>query len=304
MNTSQQYPATNIIAPVSSTDRTLNVKDVVSLGGIDNLSATQNIIKIFNQIETKVAKATATIDSTTKKVTQITIDDGGSGYTSAPKVAIESPNKMLLYYLDEEGKPKLADNTATATATITDGVVTAINITSPGDGYTFTPKVIIEQEPTFSEEFDKISYFGDRGMIIGINTAENGSNSGVSTSSPALTFDIFPTQTLPFSPQRENSRTGIITGQYIVIQGTSFGDGIVSIGTHTSKIVSVGNSFADNVYQVGHYEDIGVGSTIRRITCNINTALSGIDTTSTGHFIGNYSWGTITMAGNLSLIHI
>ena len=43
---------------------------------------------------------------------------------------------------------------------------------------------------------------------------------------------------------------------------------------------------------------IGTGSTVRRIICNINTALSGIDITSPGNFIGNYSWGTITVAGS------
>ena len=109
-----------------------------------------------------------------------------------------------------------------------------------------------------------------------------------------MIFDIFPTQTLPGAP---TNKTGIVTGQYIVIQGTSFGDGIVSIGTHTSKIVSVGNSFADNVYQVGHYVDVGTGSTIRRITCNVSS-LSGINTNTTNFSIGSYSWGTITVPGS------
>ena len=188
--------------------------------------------------------------------------------------------------------------TATATATIDgNGVVNAINITSSGDGYTFTPQVIFEKEPTIQEKFTGVSYNGDRGLIIGVTSITSGSNSGVSTASPALTFDIFPTQTLPGAA---TNKTGIVTGQYIVIEGTSFGDGIVSIGTHTSKTVSVGTSSADNVYQVGHYVDVGTGSTIRRITCNVSS-LSGINTNTgvtTNRFIGNYSWGTITVSGS------
>lgn len=222
---------------------------------------------------------------TTEKVSQINLVSGGSGYTSAPKIAIQPPSNVG------------SGVTATATATIDgNGVVNAINITSSGDGYTFTPQVIFEEEPIIEEKFNGVSYSGDRGLIIGVTSITSGSNSGVSTDSPALTFDIFPTQTLLGAP---NNKTGIVTGQYIVIQGTSFGDGVVSIGTHTSKIVSVGNSFADNVYQVGHYVDVGTGSTIRRITCNISS-LSGINTNTgvtTNRFIGSYSWGTITVPG-------
>ena len=284
LNTSQQYPSTVNIAPISATDTVFNVEDVIPFN-IDNLSATANGIKIVKQKESQVAKATATVNLTTEKVSQINLVSGGSGYTSAPKIAIQPPSNVG------------SGVTATATATIDgNGVVNAINITSSGDGYTFTPQVIFEEEPIIEEKFNGVSYSGDRGLIIGVTSITSGSNSGVSTDSPALTFDIFPTQTLLGAP---NNKTGIVTGQYIVIQGTSFGDGVVSIGTHTSKIVSVGNSFADNVYQVGHYVDVGTGSTIRRITCNISS-LSGINTNTgvtTNRFIGSYSWGTITVPG-------
>ena len=152
----------------------------------------------------------------------------------------------------------------------------------------------MKKNPQFKKNLG-VSYNGDRGIIIGIGITDKGSNSGITTEdSPALIFDIFPTQTLPGAP---TNKTGIVTGQYIVIQGTSFGDGIVSIGTHTSKIVSVGTSSADNVYQVGHYVDVGTGSTIRRITCNVSS-LSGINTNTTNFSIGSYSWGTITVPGS------
>ena len=303
LNTGQLYPATNIIAPVGANDTAFSVQDVISFGGIDDLPGTNSSIKIISQDGSKVAEATATINATNKEVTQITVTNAGFGYTTAPKVSIEPPTELFSYQVSGVGTEKYFDKTsnrATATATIdSDGTVTGITITSPGVGYTFTPLVSIELPKSIEESFSNIAYNGDRGTIIGIGTTDKGSNSGITTEdSPALIFDLHTTQQLPGAP---STRSGIVTGQYIVIKGTTFGDGIVSIGTHTSKIVSVGNSFADNVYQVGHYVDVGAGSTIRRITCNINTALSGINTNAgigtTVGVIGNYSWGTISIPG-------
>ena len=302
LNTGQLYPATNIIAPVSANDTSFSVQDIISFGGIDDLPGTNSSIKIISQNESKVAEATSTINTDTKEVSSITVTNTGFGYTTAPKISIQPPTELFSYStgIGVTGRKQFlkTSNTATATATInSEGTVTGITVTNPGVGYTFVPEVSIESPKAVEEAFSNIGYNGDKGVIIGINTAENGSNSGVSTDSPALTFDLYTTQQLPGAA---STKSGIVTGQYIVIKGTSFGDGIVSIGTHTSKVVSVGNSFADNVYQVGHYVDVGAGSTIRRITCNISTPLSGINTNTgitTNKFIGDYSWGTITLPG-------
>ena len=58
--------------------------------------------------------------ATSGTIDNIVITTGGTGYTSAPTVAISG---------DGTG--------ATATATVTAGAVTAINITNPGSGYTY-----------------------------------------------------------------------------------------------------------------------------------------------------------------------
>lgn len=58
-------------------------------------------------------------------VAKITVDAGGSGYTSAPAVVIEGGN----------------GSGASATAVLTGGAVSAINMTSNGSGYTFPPTV-------------------------------------------------------------------------------------------------------------------------------------------------------------------
>jgi hypothetical protein len=60
------------------------------------------------------------------EVRSITITAGGTGYTTAPTITITG---------DGAG--------ATASAQVTDGVLTQINITNGGDGYTFAPTVTI-----------------------------------------------------------------------------------------------------------------------------------------------------------------
>lgn len=55
------------------------------------------------------------------QIVAVVVTDGGSGYVSAPAVTISAP---------------ASGTQATATATITGGVVTAVTITNPGAGYT------------------------------------------------------------------------------------------------------------------------------------------------------------------------
>ena len=62
------------------------------------------------------------------RIASITVDSGGSGYSATPVVTIED------VYFTGSG--------ATATATVTGGVITGITVTSPGTGYS-APIVII-----------------------------------------------------------------------------------------------------------------------------------------------------------------
>ena len=62
------------------------------------------------------------------RIASITVDSGGSGYSATPVVTIED------VYFTGSG--------ATATATVTGGVITGITVTSPGTGYS-APVVII-----------------------------------------------------------------------------------------------------------------------------------------------------------------
>lgn len=58
----------------------------------------------------------------------IGVQNGGSGFTSAPTVTVDPPT---------------AGVTATATAAITGGVVTSITVTNGGSGYTTLPNVTV-----------------------------------------------------------------------------------------------------------------------------------------------------------------
>ena len=70
------------------------------------------------------------IDALYYEVNKITITNGGSGYTSAPTLTIDAP-------------PTSWGITAQAVASITNGVVTSIDIISIGRGYTTTPNITI-----------------------------------------------------------------------------------------------------------------------------------------------------------------
>jgi len=69
-------------------------------------------------------------DSLYYEVSKITITNGGSGYTSAPTLTISAPSTDW-------------GITAQAVATITNGVVTSVDIVSVGRGYTSTPTITI-----------------------------------------------------------------------------------------------------------------------------------------------------------------
>ena len=78
-------------------------------------------------------------DELYKKVSKITVTDGGSGYTTAPEITIDSPTTSW-------GIP------ATATAEIKNGSVESIILISEGRGYESTPSISVSGSATASIE--------------------------------------------------------------------------------------------------------------------------------------------------------
>ena len=234
--------------------------------------------------DSKVAAAATAIVSTAGTISSIIINDGGFGYINAPTVTIENSVGF--------------GSTATATSSITAGIVTSISITGPGTGYTTTdiPNVLISP-PAFSvEENTVFAYDGDFGIISGVSTTS------VGVASTGIVFDfVIPKD----SPLRNSSIagvttiSGIATGYYFVVHNSNVGKGVTSLGSNGS-VIGIGTTFLDNVYQavavsIAQTSVIGLGVTyVAKVTVSLTSynELSGI---GFSNFYGEYSWGRITL---------
>jgi len=117
------YVVTEGTAPATETD-VLPVHD--NNGVVEGLVA---IGKLY--LSEKDGSEEITYIQNAKRVQKLTIQDGGSGYTTAPTITIASP--------DLNGGKK-----ATATCTIdVDGIVNAVTITYAGSGYSVNPIVTL-----------------------------------------------------------------------------------------------------------------------------------------------------------------
>ena len=220
----------------------------------------------FVDMETQVgASATATISDS--GVIEITVTDGGVGYTTAPTVSISNPIGI--------------GSTATATATVnTTGSISAVSIAYSGTGYTSIPQVLISP-PTLKEETKPINWFaGDSGVIVGFGTT-------TIANSDSLLFDFH----IPLdSDLRDASIVGsaitlsqIQQGDYYVVRNSTVGIAETIIRSYDTDdtVVAIGTGFVDNVYCVNSVENKyvnlpGIGVTmVRRVRSRI-TGMSTI----------------------------
>ena len=220
----------------------------------------------FVDMETQVgASATATISDS--GVIEITVTDGGVGYTTAPTVSISNPIGI--------------GSTATATATVnTTGSISAVSIAYSGTGYTSIPQVLISP-PTLKEETKPINWFaGDSGVIVGFGTT-------TIANSDSLLFDFH----IPLdSDLRDASIVGsaitlsqIQQGDYYVVRNSTVGIAETIIRSYDTDdtVVAIGTGFVDNVYCVNGVENKyvnlpGIGVTmVRRVRSRI-TGMSTI----------------------------
>ena len=286
------YPVSNIIHPVGVGETIIYVENVRPLFNSINENNTslvfQNSITLISQ-DSKVGASATAIVSVAGTITSIQISDGGSGYVTAPTVSIQ----------DSVGIGTTIPVKATATASITSGIVTSIVISNPGVGYSATnpPLVLIESPVPTVETNDVYSYEGDFGIISGISTVS------VGVASTGLVFDFVIGEN---SALRDSSITGftsvsgISTGYYFVISNSNIGSGLTSLDSN-SEIVGVGTQFIDNVYQVASVSiaqtsTVGFGVTyVAKVIVSVSdyNGLSGIGYSS---YYGDYSWGRISLS--------
>ncbi len=288
------YPVTNIIQNVSTSSTEIFVESVKTFfDSADEYvqdgttEKPQRKVLILSQDQLVGAAASAVV-SVGGSITSISIIGGGVGYTTAPSVSISSPVGIGTTF-------------ATATASITAGVVTSVTVSYSGYGYTSTnpPQILIESPIPKYEEIQHVDYSGDFGIITGISTVTTG------IASTGITFDLFVP---PNSYLRDLSInqvgvattgiSGIQTGYYFVIDNSNVGNGVTSLNS-SGSVVGLGSTYLDNIYQavavsIAQTSVPGVGVTyVTKVTVSVSNynGLSGIGYSS---YFGNYSWGRLS----------
>jgi hypothetical protein len=263
-----------------------NIRPFFNAINENNISVSfQKDITLISQ-DSKVAAAGTAVVSVAGTISSVILSDGGVGYTTAPSITIENPVGLG------------TTQRATATTSITSGIVTSISITGPGTGYTTSnPPVILIESPTFQFENNTVNSFeGDFGIISGISTTS------VGVASTAIVFDFV----IPKDSFLRNSSitgvttiSGIQTGYYFVINNSNVGKGLTSLNSLGST-VGVGSTFLDNVYQVAavsiaQTSVTGLGVTyVAKVTVSVS-AYNGLTGIGFSNFYGEYSWGRVIL---------
>ena len=295
-------PSAYLISPVSASSTSCYVNNLIpSFAPSNEISNTasrnlyQRKIEINNQKTLTGAAATATVGGA-GTVTSFTVTNAGTGYTVAPNVIVSNP----IGFGNTSGR-------AEATAVISGGSVTSINVsyggTTTGTAYTSTnpPSVLIEPPSLEREQVNVVSYSGDYGVIVGIATTTAGSQH-------VIKFDTYiPAQSFMRDPNYVGTGitiSGISTGDYFVVNGTSLsiGSTFASQVSSGGTTVGIANTALDCVYQVQSFEDriltvfvdntSGITTAVRTLTVNVDNISVGISST-TGFESGQYSWGKI-----------
>jgi len=210
-------------------------------------------------------------------------------------------------------------NRATATSSVTSGIVTSIQIDNPGFGYdpNNPPPVLVELDTYQTELVRSFKVVGDFGIITGIQTYLSGTP-GIGTTSPKISFTLK-------SEQYDNSTLGIgytslnvlgVTnsqlskGDYFVITDSNVetGGDLIGISTllggmasYPESVVGVATQFLDGIYIVEDVTEPSVG--IVTVTCNFAPMIDDYvqvwprgenDTgVNTNGYYGRYSWAKI-----------
>ncbi|MGA1046728.1 MAG: hypothetical protein ACO3UU_01865 [Minisyncoccia bacterium] len=292
------FPSSNLIQSIGVGVTQIFVDSVKTIFDAENENVNEdfyNKIEIIDNSILSVAIATATV-SIGGTIQLVNIVDGGVGYTTNPLVSIQNP-----IGIGSTGRASLS-------ASITSGTVTSIDISSAGYGYTYTnPPIILIEPPTLNREYiEGVSYFGDFGIISGINT------SNVGFASTALVFDLYIPQD---SYLRDTSITNpaineseIQQGYYFKVSNSNVGNGVTSLRSD-GTIIGIGTTGLDNIYQVisvstGTTDVYGVGSaTVVKVTVSVSdyNGLSGIGYSS---YYGDYSWGLINVPNTINAFSV
>jgi len=206
-------------------------------------------------------------------------------------------------------------NRATATASVTGGILTSVTITNGGFGYDVgsSPPVIVQTDKTTRENVLSVDAKGDFGDIVGINTWLPGSGARLPQLAFTLKSQYNDNTNLGYGYSSLNDLgvnfSGLEQGDYFTIYDSSLvvGHALTGITTSSGSNVAVGMVTAgDYLGGVFRVEQITTGDAISglvTVTCAFqpgptpygnNTIQVGVATTATTDtFWGKYSWGKI-----------
>ena len=271
------YEKGDHIEPKTHVEDISGMKYNITVNKIDTLVTSGTI---------NVSAAATAIVSASGTITSFDITNAGNGYSSVPNVSITPPVGA--------GLTVGVGSTAFATATISNGVVTGLTLNAIGLGYTRSnpPQVLIGAPNFQTEKITEIDNIeGFTGIITGIQQTTN---------SGQLALKFF----------YKCERTGDVAdnlqvGYPVMITNTTVGNGVTSVDTHNSSIVSIGTTFLDNIYIVR--TRVASGGENGEITCNILNGtssyhLQGVSGIGTGNynFTGSAGIGSAVSLGRLS----
>jgi len=208
-------------------------------------------------------------------------------------------------------------NRATATSSVTNGIVTSISITNGGFGYQLysSPPVLVESDKTVEEKIYSYKTKGDFGTIVGVNTQIPGQS--VNGLAPRLEFQLkseFNDNTnLGYGYSSLNvfgiNHSQLQIGDYFIIYDSpvKVGHALTGISTHVGGLtnyptnkVGIAYSTIDGLYRVDAVTTADQISGIVTVTCsflpapNSNSQIRvGVGTTALTKYYGKYSWGLI-----------
>ena len=291
-------PTANIISSVSIGSTIIYVDRLRPMFNLqnENIDASfrdgiQKKVTFVSPTVTVAAAATAVV-STAGTVSSIVLSTGGVGYSTTPEVSIGIASTDT-------------STRATATATISGGVITGISISNPGTEYTSSnpPGVLIAPPVQETETNTVSSYEGDSGIIVGLGTTAVGVGTTQMIFDLHIPYDSVMRQTNIVGTAVTLSTLGV--NDYFTVRNSNIGvadTSITSLYSDNSTVIGIGTEFCDNVYAVDSVELVsrsvaGVNTTVKRVFANVTNAPTGIVGIVTSPGFGDYSWGKVTLTG-------
>ena len=265
------FPTAKIIKSINSSDTQIFVDNAQFFNYEENtfnLNISSFDAFIIDEISQVSSALTASI-STESTISDININDGGSGY-----IGIGSSILLKIQSTSGVTSESIVYASVSAAGTIT----TPFDIVNPGYGYTSEnlPSIIAPLPSFKHEKVDNIQFVeGFAGIITGITTCP-----GIGTDLAIKFFTSYDQDSLVET---------LKIGYPIYVFDTYVGNGVTSVDSNGSNIVSIGSTYCDNIYEIHNIVDLSLRG---EIICNISnqTNLSGINTYGSG-IKGRFSWG-------------